>query len=165
MPAPKEWMSPDEWQKLVDGTACPICQVSGGEAANEFDFYVARLPLSTVRLSRNQRAPGYTLVYCSRHVTEPHELSAEGRRDFFEDVVAVGEALQRIYRPLKLNFQMLGNTVPHLHCHVIPRDRGDAAPHAPPGPVFDLPPVELAPDEYEEVIGRLREALSGRIAG
>ena len=155
-------MPPEEWQKLVDGTDCPICRASTDEAENDLDFYVARLPLSIVRLSRNQRAPGYTLVYCSRHVVEPHELSAEERREFFEDIVAVGRALQQIYQPLKLNFQMLGNTVPHLHCHVIPRYRGDAAPNGPPGPIFALPPIELAPHEYEEAARNLREALTSR---
>jgi diadenosine tetraphosphate (Ap4A) HIT family hydrolase len=69
-----------------------------------------------------------------------------------------------ICQPLKLNFQMLGNVAPHLHCHVIPRYRGDAAPNGPPGPIFDLPPVEFVPARYEEAIGSLREALSSRIA-
>jgi diadenosine tetraphosphate (Ap4A) HIT family hydrolase len=95
-------------------------------------------------------------------VIEPFELSSEERSLFFEDVVAVGKALSAIYLPLKLNYQMLGNMVPHLHCHVIPRYRTAAAPHAPPGPIFSLPPIELSREEYDEAIERLRNALHER---
>ena len=53
--------------------------------------------------------------------------------------------------------------VPHLHCHIIPRYHSDAAPNGPPGPIFEMPSVELAPQEYEQVIARLREGLNWRI--
>ncbi len=51
---------------------------------------------------------------------------------------------------MKMNFQLLGNAVPHLHCHILPRYYGDPAP----SPPLDMDRPEhtrlLAPGEYEE---------------
>jgi diadenosine tetraphosphate (Ap4A) HIT family hydrolase len=40
-------------------------------------------------------------------------------------VFAVESALRRTYAPAKINLASLGNLVPHLHWHVIPRFRDD----------------------------------------
>ncbi len=159
----KSWMALDEWQRLVEGIDCPNCQVAASTADDESSLYVGRLPLSAVRFSRNQRAPGYTVVYCRRHVSEPFELTPRYAHGFFDDVMAVAEALQRVYRPLKLNYQILGNVIPHLHCHIVPRYRGDLAPHAPPHAIFTAPALELTSEEYAAAVQRLREEMRDRL--
>lgn len=161
MTAPRAWMPLDAWQRLVDGVDCPLCATAASTADDALGFYVGRLPLSAVRLSRNQAARGYTVVVCRRHVVEPFELPPEERRQFFEDVLAVGQALQRLYQPLKLNYQILGNAVPHLHCHVLPRYHGDPAPHAPLP--LDALPIEMTLQEYEVAVRRLREELGDQL--
>ena len=35
------------------------------------------------------------------------------------------------FKPVKLNYMTLGNTVPHLHTHVLPRYQDDPAPGGP----------------------------------
>jgi diadenosine tetraphosphate (Ap4A) HIT family hydrolase len=162
--ARETWMPLEEWQTLLDGTRCPICKIAATTQDTALDLYVGLLPLSAVRLSRNQMARGYTLVYCRRHVIEPFELAARERRQFFADVLTVAEALQRIYRPLKLNYQILGNSVPHLHCHIMPRYYGDPAPHAPlPESSFGPPAVQLGEEEYAAAVRRLREELRDQL--
>ena len=52
---------------------------------------------------------------------EPHELAPEERGDFFTDLLRAGEALERAYAADKINYQILGNLVPHLHAHIQPR--------------------------------------------
>ena len=39
--------------------------------------------------------------------------------------------LQRHYRPLKMNYEVLGNALPHLHTHLVPRYLDDPAPGRP----------------------------------
>lgn len=164
MTAREAWMPLEEWRSLVDGTRCPICKMVASTEDNPLDLYVGRLPLSIVRLSRNQMARGYTVVYCQRHVIEPFDLTPQERQQFFDDVLAVAQALQRIYQPLKLNYQILGNSVPHLHCHIMPRYHGDPAPHAPlPDSFFGPPAVQLAPEEYAAAVQRLREELHDQL--
>jgi diadenosine tetraphosphate (Ap4A) HIT family hydrolase len=61
-------------------------------------------------------------------VVEPTELSEEEATAFWFDLVRVGRAMQVVYRPLKMNYQLLGNRVPHLHWLVAPRFWDDVAP-------------------------------------
>jgi diadenosine tetraphosphate (Ap4A) HIT family hydrolase len=46
----------------------------------------------------------------------------------------VAEAVFRAFTPRKLNYELLGNAVPHLHWHLFPRHSDD--PH-PRGPVWE----------------------------
>ncbi len=61
-----------------------------------------------------------------RHVTEPTDLSEEEAAGFWREVLLVSRAVEQVYSPLKMNLMMLGNQVPHLHTHIVPRYRDDA---------------------------------------
>lgn len=77
--------------------------------------------------------PGYTIViWRGRHVADPTELSEDEAAGYFADVLRVGRALEAQYRPIKMNFEMLGNSLPHLHTHVVPRYPDDGSPGHPP---------------------------------
>lgn len=60
-----------------------------------------------------------------------------------------------------MNFQMLGMAVPHLHCHIVPRYYGDAAPNRPLDP--NLGARRLAADEASERVAALRAALAAMV--
>ena len=76
---------------------------------------------------------GYTIViWRGRHVADPTELSQDEARTYFAEVLRVARALEAHYRPIKMNFEMLGNALPHLHTHVVPRYLDDGAPGSPP---------------------------------
>ena len=77
---------------------------------------------SDAYLQRASWQPGYTIVvWRGRHVAEPTELDEEEAGGYWREVLRVASALERRYRPVKLNLQMLGNAVPHLHTHLLPR--------------------------------------------
>jgi diadenosine tetraphosphate (Ap4A) HIT family hydrolase len=46
-------------------------------------------------------------------------------------VLAVARALISVYRPLKMNYETLGNSLPHLHTHLVPRFTADPNPGQP----------------------------------
>ena len=76
---------------------------------------------------------GYTIViWRGRHVADPTELSQDEARTYFDEVLRVARAIEAHYRPIKMNFEMLGNALPHLHTHVVPRYLDDGAPGNPP---------------------------------
>jgi diadenosine tetraphosphate (Ap4A) HIT family hydrolase len=152
------WMPRERWDALVEGKNCPACaEVASTGPANEDGFLVADLDMSRLRLAANQYVKGYCVLLCTRHVREPYQLSREERGLFFEDMMRVGEALERVFRPTKMNFQILGNAVPHLHVHILPRYYGDPAPHRPLDPAAGR--VFLTPEEYERRIESIRSAL------
>jgi diadenosine tetraphosphate (Ap4A) HIT family hydrolase len=125
---------------------------------NDEGSFVADLAISRLRLSIHQSLPGYCILLCKRHVREPYDLPHEEQQLFFEDMMRVGRALDRVFAPVKMNFELLGNSVPHLHCHIKPRYYGDPAGGIPIWP--DQYPTTLAPSEYEERVALIRKALA-----
>jgi diadenosine tetraphosphate (Ap4A) HIT family hydrolase len=153
------WMPRERWEALVAGQNCPACaEVASDEPSNVEGYWVADLDMSRLRLAANQYVKGYCVLLCRRHVREPYQLSREEYGLFFEDMMRVGEALERVFSSMKMNFQILGNAVPHLHVHVLPRYYGDPAPHRPLDPGAEQ--VFLSPDEYAQRLELIRSALS-----
>jgi diadenosine tetraphosphate (Ap4A) HIT family hydrolase len=152
-------MPRERWEALVRGEECPLCaEVRAADGASEHGYFVTDLPFTRLRIEADQHVPGYCVLICKKHVREPHELDEAERAAFFADMLRVGEALERLYGAVKINYSILGNAVPHLHCHIQPRFYGD--PH-PGQPVWGAQPERLAPKEYRERIGAIRDALGG----
>ena len=85
------------------------------------------------RVSRSLRpARGYAIVvWRGRHVAEPTELTDDEAATFWLEVLAAARAIEARFRPAKLNYEALGNGVPHLHVHLVPRYLDDDAPGRP----------------------------------
>lgn len=115
------WASPAEWARRQEPESCPICQ-SGGPREVLADLshtWVTGAPEAPVR--------GYLCVWSKRHVTEPFQLALGAEQTgFFQEAMAVAEALYTELQPIKLNYEIHGNTLPHLHLHLFPRFRDDA---------------------------------------
>jgi len=65
--------------------------------------------------------PGLTRVIWNQHVREMTQLDMAARRHFMDVVWIVEQTLRTELAPDKINLAQLGNQVPHLHWHVIPR--------------------------------------------
>ena len=118
---------------------------------------VVRLPLCRVLLMKDRRFPWVILVPDREDVREIHELAPEDRARLIEEISRVGEALQRLFEPDKLNVGALGNIVLQLHVHVVARFATDAAW---PGPVWGSGAAVPYDDEELEVSrGRLASEL------
>jgi len=70
--------------------------------------------------------PGFCRVIWNRHVAEMTDLSYGERDHLMTLVFAVEEAVRHVMHPDKVNIAALGNMVPHIHWHVIPRFKDDA---------------------------------------
>jgi diadenosine tetraphosphate (Ap4A) HIT family hydrolase len=115
------------------GDGCPMC-AAGRPAEDEFGIRIYRSDVSDAYLRKSDVGQrGYSLViWRGRHVAEPTELTADEATSYWLDVVRVSRAIEAQYAPAKLNLMILGNAVPHLHTHVIPRYLDDSAPERPP---------------------------------
>ena len=78
------------------------------------------------------------------------------------DLYAAANAVVRAARADHLNVESLGNVVPHVHWHVIPRFVGDARWGAPvwTSELANMKDTRLEPRERAELVARLREALA-----
>jgi diadenosine tetraphosphate (Ap4A) HIT family hydrolase len=156
----KEWMPRERWDALVRGEGCPLCEeCRSAERVNEYGYTVADLRLSRLRLAANQFPPGYCVLICAKHVCEPYHLTREEQALFFGDLMCAAQAIERVFKPAKMNFQLLGNLVPHLHAHIVPRYYGDPAPGRPIDPGDQV--IMLTPQEYAERVRLIQEALIG----
>jgi diadenosine tetraphosphate (Ap4A) HIT family hydrolase len=122
---------PDDWDERVAGRDCPMCAALG-RGDNDFWVHVFTGGTAEVHLERRSRLPGYCIVVWRHgHVAEPSDLDPQQAGQYWQEVLAVGRAIQARCAPVKLNYMTLGNTVPHLHTHVVPRYRDDPAPGGP----------------------------------
>ena len=99
--------------------------------------------------------PGFCRVIWRDHVREMSDLSTDDRLLLNEAVFKVEQAVRETMQPLKVNVASLGNVVPHLHWHVIPRYADDA--HF-PAPVWAQAVRSTDPD-----ILAARRALSNQL--
>ena len=155
-----EWLPRREWEDLVSGRTCPLCRsLAAPDAFGSGAHVVSRTRAGVLVLSPNQALPGYCVLYSLDHVAEPFELAADLQREFFAQLLAAARAIATLYRPAKVNYQILGNVVAHLHCHLIPRYHGDRAPGAAIQP--DAAPLELPAAEHAARVAALRRAIEG----
>lgn len=113
------------------GDECPACADNEAAERGEDPWAVARLATGYVRLNPVQYYRGASFFVARACVTELHELGPDGRAAHLVEMGEVAEALYRAFGPRKLNYEALGNTVPHLHWWLTPRYSGDPWPRRP----------------------------------
>jgi diadenosine tetraphosphate (Ap4A) HIT family hydrolase len=102
---------------------CPFCSLSRDRVLHERETALAirdGFPVS----------PGHTLIIPRRHVASFFEVTDAEHADLMSLLAATRDALDREFRPAGYNIGVndgaaAGQTVPHLHIHLIPRYVGD----------------------------------------
>jgi diadenosine tetraphosphate (Ap4A) HIT family hydrolase len=119
---------------------------------------VGDLPASVVILGHDQFYRGYTVVIARTHATELYHLSDGERAQYLDDMVRVARAIDHAFKPRKMNYECLGNTVAHLHWHLFPRYADDPTPLR---PIWEHahPPGALDDGESAAVITAIRRHL------
>ncbi len=95
--------------------ACPLCQPDVAENVLWSDAFCRVIWVDDAHY------PGFCRVILNAHVKEMTDLPPEQRQCLMNVVFAVETAVREVARPDKINLASLGNVVPHLHWHVIPR--------------------------------------------
>ncbi len=126
---------------------------------NDSDLRIIPLKHSFVTLNRDQFFPGYVLLFTREHVTELFHLKPRMRGELMEEVSRVAQALQTVFQPDKINYELLGNMVPHMHWHLVPRFATDPLW---PRPIWSEAHDELllTPGQYQDRIELIRKALA-----
>jgi diadenosine tetraphosphate (Ap4A) HIT family hydrolase len=119
-------------------STCLICERIARAKRGDNATLILEMESGLAVLGDNQFLRGYCLLLAREHVQELHDLSSEPRRMFLRDMAMLGEAVSRALRSFKINYAMLGNTEPHLHCHVHARYREEPEPYR-RGPITMYP--------------------------
>ena len=133
---------------------CVMC----GKYAAPGPLLIAELETARAYLHEDQFFPGYVLLVLRRHATELYELPARERALHLEEVSRVAQALARVFQPVKMNYELLGNQVPHIHWHLVPRLTTDPDLRQPIWRV-DHEPVALDAAVARQRVETIRRAL------
>jgi hypothetical protein len=102
---------PADWDAMLAGEGCSMC-AKGRPDDDGFGVRIQAAKYSDAYLQRADMQRGYTLViWRGRHVAEPTELEAAEAAGYWLEVLRVAEALQRYYRPLKMNYEVAPGVV------------------------------------------------------
>lgn len=134
---------------------CFICQRIFDINNNENPYFVKELETGYVVLCDFQLFEGYTIFLGKPHVKELHDLDTKTRDVFLHEMAVVAEAVCNTFKPIKLNYELLGNTDSHIHWHLIPRYGTDPDPKM---PIWTLRKDILTADSAQPTQERL-EAL------
>lgn len=133
---------------------CWICQ----NLSEPRHLVVYETSTSVAKLNPDQFFQGYAFVTLKWHAEELFELDDKDRKRFLEDMSQVSSAIARALKPDKMNYELLGNGMPHLHWHLVPRYRSD--------PFWGRPiwsgarkRKRLTRDEYASIIEQIRSEL------
>jgi diadenosine tetraphosphate (Ap4A) HIT family hydrolase len=122
-------------------------------------IFVADLPLSRVLLQNERHYPWIILVPRRQGMSRIMQLHPEDQLQLLQELDLAQTLLWDTFKPTQLNVAAIGNKTPQLHVHVIARFAHDPAW---PGTVWDHPTrAKYAPEELENVLGKLKRDISG----
>ena len=143
------------WESQKRGAACRVC-LSKPDA-------IAQLETSWVLIGPNDPMRGYVCLVFGRHAIELHDLTEAEGASFMRDIRRVSAAVAAIVKPVKMNYEVHGNTAPHLHVHFFPRYVGDQFEGAPINARAAKRPA-YAPGQFELFRERLQHELGSSAA-
>ena len=102
-------------------TECPFCHKLLTLHEQQDDEVVWQFAHSVAFLGTWQAYQGYCVLVARRHATELSHLGDRERVAYLDEMCQLARAIEITFQPRKLNHELLGNQVPHLHWHVFPR--------------------------------------------
>lgn len=140
---------------------CELCDKPGGEIL----WRGERCRVVRVGGKEGAAFPGFCRVVWHAHVREMSDLAPADRRHLLDVVGATEAAVRAVVAPDKINLASLGNVVPHLHWHVIPRWADDSHFPAPIWAAAERPSPLRPQPASAMLVAALTAALATHPAG
>lgn len=119
----------------------------GSAARGENPTVIARMKSGFAVIGDPQFLPGYCILLAYPKVGCLNDLSLEQRKDYLFDMSLIGDAITEVCKPLRINYDILGNTDVFLHAHIFPRY--DWEEERKKMPVWNYPREYWSIDEYQ----------------
>ena len=113
------WSDGAEWDRRKTPQGCIICRSERPLGV------LAETPTCWITAEPDAPLPGYVCVTSREHVNEPFEMPSSVQSQFWLEAMTVARAVATELRPIKMNYEIHGNTLPHLHLHLFPRHLDD----------------------------------------
>jgi len=148
------------YEKETNKEFCPCCN---SEPMPDGLKDIAELDYSWVTAERiaQGRLFGKCHVLCKNHYVHLFDMIKDDLFGFMNDIQKVAKVLQEVTGAVKINYEIHGNTGPHLHCHLFPRYLDDDFP----GKGIDIKLIEPSPyesdEEFEWFFNKMQRKLNG----
>ncbi|MFZ0680822.1 HIT family protein [Candidatus Binatus sp.] len=133
--------------------------------AGAFPDFIAELKSCYAILGDQQFYRGYCVLFAKIHATELYLMPADAARLLSDEMRLVAEAIAAVVKPWKMNYECLGNSEPHVHWHLLPRNENEPE-ELRRGPIWLRPESErkvtLDENDRRALIGSLRTQLALR---
>ena len=100
---------------------CEICERIEQVERGEHPGFIMETATGIAVLGDSQFFRGYSLLLCKTPATELHELPPDIKTRYLEEMSLLAQAVYNVTNCYKINYEMLGNQVHHLHFHIFPR--------------------------------------------
>jgi diadenosine tetraphosphate (Ap4A) HIT family hydrolase len=144
---------------------CGICDAIDQIKGGRFTDFIAELESCYVILGDQQFYRGYCIMFAKFHTTELYLMPADSARLLFDEMRLTAEAIAAVAKPWKMNYECLGNSVPHVHWHLFPRFASESE-ELRRGPVWlrreSERKVRLDENDRRALIASLRTELAAR---
>lgn len=134
---------------------CMYCMED--ERRDNLMIKIHQLDVSTVFLFKEQTYKGRCNVVYKDHVKELFHLDNAELNAYMNDIKRVAQAIEKAFQPNKINLGAYGDTLHHLHMHVVPKYENRENW----GSTFEMNPGKtyLTDEEYKEIIQRIKSYL------
>ncbi len=145
----------DEWKKDRIGSAM----------RGENPTVICRMKSGFAVIGDPQFLPGYCILLACPKIGSLNDLSIRERQDFLLDMSLLGDAITTVCKPLRINYDILGNSDAFLHAHVFPRYAWEEEERR-RMPVWQYPRENWSLEQYqfqEEKQGKLKHELTQQL--
>lgn len=142
----------------MENQACVFCDEERTELPT--CLKICDLKYSRLYLFREQLYSGRCLLASKSHTAEIYDLPRDEQEGFLAELAVVSKTLKDLYCADKMNFLSLGDTVGHIHIHIVPKKKSDPEW----GGMFQFIAEEgfLSDEAYRKEIVSIKAALKSR---
>ncbi len=119
-------------------------------------FFVKDLNLCQVRLHNNSKFPWIMLIPKKKGVSQIFDLTKSDQAKFFNEIDYCSKRMKKNFKCSNLNVEKVGNIIPQLHIHIIPRHKKDATW---PLSVWVTKPKSYKKKELDKILEKLKKII------
>lgn len=126
---------------------------------------IAKMKSGYAAIGDTQFLPGYCVLLPFHPYRSLEDMPVSERKDYLFDMSLIGDAVQDVCEPRRLNYSIYGNSDPFLHAHIFPRYDWEPEERM-AYPVWQYPEVKWKSERYQytdEWHGKMRERIGRKI--
>lgn len=120
----------------------------GAAHKGENPYVIAKMRSGFAVIGDTQFLPGYCVLLPSSQVDTLNDLDTEERAQYLLDMSLIGDAIEDVCKPKRMNYSIYGNSDAYLHAHIFPRYAWEPEERQ-PKPVWLYPSEKWFDDKYQ----------------